>query len=59
MKSLVSLDPNRSSASSAEQFALQSQRSVVVVQAAHFAEFLRKWDLSRRMPAHLSETLFQ
>jgi hypothetical protein len=57
MKSLVSLDPRLSSANTAEEFAQQSERSVVVVQAAHFADFLNGWDLSRRMPTQLLEAL--
>lgn len=58
MKSLGSPDPRQSSATSIEQFAQQSERSVVVIQAAHFANCLDEWDLSQRMPPTLREALF-
>jgi hypothetical protein len=58
MKSLGLPDPTRSSATSIEQFAQQSERSVVVIQAAYFTKCLNNWDLSRRMPPGLLDALF-
>jgi hypothetical protein len=57
-KSLSAPDLARSSAVSVEEFAAQSERSVVVVQAAAFSEFLKNWGISRRMPTQLSSALF-
>ncbi len=57
-KSLGLPDLGRSSAVSVEMFAQQSERSVIVVQAVAFSEFLRNWGISRRMPSELADALF-
>ena len=57
-KSLGLPDLGRSNAVSVEKFAEQSERSVVVVQASAFSDFLSKWGISQRMPNELADALF-
>jgi hypothetical protein len=57
-KSFGSLDAARSNADSITAFAGQSERTVIVIQAAQFPEFLSKWDASFHMPNVLKEALF-
>ncbi len=57
MKTLVSFDPRQSSAQSIEEFSTQSERSIVVVQAAHFLSFLRGFQLGSNMRGELRSAL--
>ena len=56
-KSLVLLDADRTAADSVEKVADQSERSVLIIQAAAFTEILKKWNLSGRMPQSLRALL--
>lgn len=57
VKSLAALDPNRSNATTIEEFSTQSERSVVVVQATHFLDFLQNLELSKQTNADLLKAL--
>jgi hypothetical protein len=57
-KSLGSSDPARSNALSLKEFADQGDRTVLIMNARYFSEFLAKWDISKSADRSLLEAIF-